>query len=427
MACSKSRLDTSAFCNHHACQYSGCAACKQGVGTTEGAIGDACKEHTCQAEGCFIPRRTQRPYCREHSCRWSGRVPCNQPVEAGSMACRDHVCQYEEGCANVRRVKSNSHACDDHTCAAPRCYQAAGLRRKYCAEHTCIWDPCSKKGGEKGSPYCETHKCRVSTCAVPIASKVDWFCEHHKCRYAGGTCAGGWSEEPPFCKEHTCKHEGCSTPVRRGGQYCLPHTCIVRLYNEPCVRGRKAGGQFCLEHSCTKSKCTEPRESGSTTRCAKHPKDDMYYMYVSQTPRPGEKAPHRKKTKGSPRGSSSSLDEPRREDVETYGAKQKQKGARARTPSRAPLYPDAGNGIMTAVSERGRLVPSSRQMGVVPPKFRANPDQKIAYLEGVRDTCFHLADAAKAQIERTARPLSPSRHMPRFDGPRITSLGDESS
>ncbi|CAI4213886.1 unnamed protein product [Parascedosporium putredinis] len=229
MACSKSRLDTSAFCNLHACQYSGCTACKRGLESDNGILGDACEDHTCQAQECPRSRRLKRPYCSEHSCQWSGRLPCNQAVESGAaIACRDHVCRFVGGCTSVRKIKSNSEACDEHTCAAPRCYQAVEVRGKYCTEHTCLWDPCSKRTGYEGSPYCETHKCENESCPAPVASKIDWFCEHHKCRYSGSDCHG-------------------AGPNRQ------------RLDDKHCALARKPGSQFCPEHCC--NKCNEPRDS----------------------------------------------------------------------------------------------------------------------------------------------------------------------
>lgn len=387
------------------------------------ATSDACEEHICQADSCPDPRRHQRPYCREHSCRWSGRLPCNQAVDPGTMACRDHVCRYDGGCASVRKVKSNSRACDDHTCAVPRCYRAVGLRGKYCVEHTCVWDPCSRRGGVAGSPFCETHKCEAGGCSASVMSKVDFFCEKHKCRYGGAGCQGGWSSKAPYCADHTCALEGCELAVRRGGRFCMAHTCALRVNGQPCVLGRKAHGQLCDEHSCRK--CTEPRESASSTRCRNHRKDDMYYMYG---PRDDEKFQHhRRKKRRDPRGVSPRPEERESGDPVLRGVSPRHGGAKARTPPPPPkttLPPETAMEMLAPTRGRGSLTTSSAHLELIPPSFRSDPTQAMAYGCGFRDACLRMADVMTTQME-VARPMSPSRHMAKIDGPRFTTLGDD--
>lgn len=328
------------------------------------------------------------------------------------MACRDHVCRYEEGCGNVRKVKSNSQACDDHTCASPKCYGAVGLRGQYCAEHTCVWEPCSKKGGVKGTPYCETHKCQTPTCQAPVASKVDWFCERHKCRYSGPACHGGWISMPPYCKDHTCAREGCDESVIHGGECCHVHTCkhIPTTTSEPlCLRGRKPGTPLCAAHIC--DKCDRPRVAGRT-RCASHsklyPKDHPQFEH------------HRTRGKV-PTELMYTEERPEHE-----ARKRRQAKVRTPTPPRNAHSPGKG-GMDLMTRDRGSLTAATARLDLIPSNFRADPGQALAYGCGFRDACNHMAGMMTAQMEslETARPLSPSRHVAKVDGPRFTAVADD--
>lgn len=329
------------------------------------------------------------------------------------MACRDHVCRYEEGCGSVRKVKSNSQACDDHTCAAPKCYRAVGLRGQHCAEHTCVWEPCSKKGGAGATPYCETHKCQTPACQAPVMSKVDWFCERHKCRYAGAGCQGGWVSSPPFCKDHACAREGCDAPVIRGGECCSTHTCkhIPATTSEPlCLRARKPGAPLCAAHAC--DKCDRPRAPGRT-RCASHWK-----------PHARDHAPleHQR------RRNVPAAEPPYTEERQEHEAARRRRPAKARTPTppRAAAHPPE-KGMELMAKERGGLTAATGRLDLIPANFRANPDQALAYGCGFRDACTHMAGMMTVQMEalEAARPLSPSRHVAKVDGPRFTMVADD--
>ena len=79
------------------------------------------------------------------------------------------------------------------------------------------------------------------------------------------------------------------------------------------------------------------------------------------------------------------------------------------------LAPTRGKGGLTAASAHIDLIPSN---------FRSNPDQAMAYGSGFRDACLRMADVMTAQME-VVRPMSPSRHMAKIEGPRFTTLGDD--
>lgn len=321
----------------------------------------------------------------------------------------------------MRKVKSNSQACDDHTCAAPKCYGAVGLRGDYCVKHTCAWNPCSKKGGVNGSLYCQSHKCETPTCQDAVASKVEFFCETHRCQYMGMSCRGGWTSGPPYCDEHRCIQRGCETPVRRGGQFCKAHTCMFRANGHLCVRPRKAADQYCDEHGYPSY--SEVRESTHVARTSGHRRDDMYYMYV---PRSGEKRMPREK-RMSPRGSSSSLEERVTEEIVVRRGSPRYKGSKGRTPPpRSSLPPERAVELVAATKERA-LTTASGRLELIPKEFRADAGQALAYGCGFQDACHHMAGLMTMQMEElgSARPMSPSRHMAKIDGPRFTSLAED--
>lgn len=303
--------------------------------------------------------------------------------------------------------------------------------------HTCLWDPCSKRAGFRGSPYCETHKCGAETCPAPVMSKIDCFCDHHKCRYNGTDCLGGWTKTPPYCQDHTCAHDGCNGPIRRGGKYCIEHTCALRLEGQPCTLERKPGGQFCVEHSC--SKCTEPRESPDTKRCIRHRKDDIHFVYAPRHSKADVKeAKETKEPKKKPiaaRDGSGPEKEHRHKDSKT----------RHLSPRRAKAQAQAqASTVAAAATKVKHIQPPNMELGVkgtpfaalaagpggkhnlglIPQQFRDDPNHSLAYLYGFRDACLHMAGVTTEQIAMV-RPLSPSRHIADIDGPRFTNLDDE--
>lgn len=333
------------------------------------------------------------------------------------MACRDHVCRYEEGCGNVRKVKSNSQACDEHTCAAPKCYGVVGLRGKYCEAHTCIWVPCSKGGGVKGSPYCETHKCQTPTCQAPVMSKVDWFCERHKCRYSGLDCEGGWISSPPYCKDHTCAREDCNAAVVRGGEHCSAHTCkfIPRTTGEPlCLRGRRVGAPFCNAHSC--DKCNKPRLPDKT-RCASHLK-----LYPRDHPHFEDR---RRRGSIAVAGAWTAPDEEQEGPAQDPASKRRP-AARPRTPT-PPRAVNPEQTMQLITKERGGLAAAATRLDLIPSDIRRDPNLALVYGHGFRDACDLMSDVMTRQMEAIAaeRPLSPSRHVAKVDGPRFTTVLDD--
>lgn len=200
----------------------------------------------------------------------------------------------------------------------------------------------------------------------------------------------------------------------------MAHTCALRVSGQPCVLVKKAGGQLCEDHSCRK--CTEPRESASSTRCRNHRKEEMYYSYG---PREDEKPQHHKRKKRrDPRGVSPRPEERESGDPVSRGVSPRH-GVKAGTPPpRTTLQPDAAMEMLAPTRGKGGLTTASAHRDLIPQTFRADPNQAMAYGCGFRDACLRMADVMTAQME-VARPMSPSRHMAKIDGPRFTALGDD--
>ena len=118
-----------------------------------------------------------------------------------------------------------------------------------------------------------------------------------------------------------------------------------------------------------------------------------------------------------------------KEDLIMHGASHNHRGPRLRSPAphRSGLTPDRAMELAMAVKEPGRLTAASARLDLIPPDFRADRNQAMAYGCGFRDACTHMADMMTMQMGTmgAARAMSPSRHVAKIDGPRFASLADD--